>query len=330
MDRKGKGTSVTMKTKRHLFTVVCLTAILVTSAATSAAAAGKGWQQEGDTWVYLDTDGSKITSSWAKGSDGQWYYLDDEGHMATETFIETGENTYYVDETGVRVKNRWVSRPNDSLCEQDVNTLWYYFGDDCKAVKNGTGGITLHVGGEDRTYFFDSEGHMLSGWQRLPERTGSDTYYNYYLGAEDEGDAHKMWQYLEPDTDVMTEPGNEYESAEMYYFGWKDRMNTGENEIDGNWYLFDDNGVMLRGWEPGVIIEGGHVGINKYYDKVTGIRVSGWLYAYGVDGRAKDPYWFYLSEKDGIPFNEGAKTVTTGWLLKRSTGLPTFLTTRAA
>lgn len=296
-----------MKGKRRLFTTACLAALLAAAAVMPAAAAKRGWEQEGDRWVYLDADGLRITSSWVKGKDSQWYYLDEEGYMAANAFVRTGEDIYYVDENGIRVKNKWISQPNDSLCEQDVKTLWYYFGDDCKAVTDGIKGITLHSDGEDRTYYFDHEGHMLSGWQRIPEREGSSTFYNFYLGTEDEGYAHKMWQYLEPEDSVMTDGSKEYESPEMFYFGWKERMSTGETEIDGSWYWFNDNGSMLRGWEPGIVIEGGHVGINKYYDEVTGKRVSGWLYAYGVENEKSEPYWFYLDEKDGIPYNEGSK-----------------------
>ena len=41
---------------------------------------------------------------------------------------------------------------------------------------------------------------------------------------------------------------------------------TGEVNIDGNNYLFDDNGVMLFGLQK-----------MKYYDPQTGIRQVGWI-----------------------------------------------------
>lgn len=322
-----------MKTKRQLFTAAAA-AVLAAAASLSAAAAQRGWQQEGDKWVYYDTSGEKVTSSWVKGADGERYYVDEEGCMVVNTIVKDGKDIYYTNEDGVRVKNQWASEPNvDGICDQDVDILWYYFGDDGKAITREEKAVKLTVDGQERTYFFDSDGHMLNGWQRIQEASG-DTH-TYYLGNENEGYAHQAWQYLEPDEKNETvNPGDnaitnnpeeeEYDGAEMYYFGWRERATTGESLIDDKWYFFDDNGVMLRGWQPRVMINGAHVGINRYYDQVTGARMSGWLYAYGVDESADDPYWFYLGEKDGIPFNEGAKDSDDRLAFKEIKGLTYF------
>ncbi len=50
---------------------------------------------------------------------------------------------------------------------EDVDTLWYYFGDNGKAYKAETNDLkkkTVPDSTGSRTYFFDSEGHMVSGW----------------------------------------------------------------------------------------------------------------------------------------------------------------------
>ena len=42
------------------------------------------------------------------------------------------DNTYYVNEYGVRAKNQWISVENEDSEDvngEEVETLWYYFGD---------------------------------------------------------------------------------------------------------------------------------------------------------------------------------------------------------
>ena len=75
----------------------------------------RGWQQEGERWVYINRDGARETGTWIKGADGAHYYLDEDGYMAVSKVIKDGDYTYYVDENGVRVKNQWASEPNDDI-----------------------------------------------------------------------------------------------------------------------------------------------------------------------------------------------------------------------
>ena len=51
------------------------------------------------------------------------------------------DNTYYVNEYGVRAKNQWISVENEDDADvngEEVDTLWYYFGDNGKAYKADT------------------------------------------------------------------------------------------------------------------------------------------------------------------------------------------------
>ena len=75
-----------------------------------------------------------------------------------------------MNEYGVRAKNQWISVENED--DVDVNdetpdTLWYYFGDNGKAYKADDNNFKKKDCPDatgTRTYFFDSEGHMVSGW----------------------------------------------------------------------------------------------------------------------------------------------------------------------
>ena len=51
---------------------------------------------------------------------------------------QSDDNTYYVNEYGVRAKNQWISVENEDSEDvngNEVDTLWYYFGDNGKAYK---------------------------------------------------------------------------------------------------------------------------------------------------------------------------------------------------
>ena len=176
-----------------------------------------GWKQEEDgRWYYLERSGERLTDDWIRTENGYYFYLDSDGYMVTDTIIEDGDDLYYVDVNGCRVTNQWVSRPNeDDECEQDVHTLWYYFGRHGRAER--TEGKTVYIpnsSGERQKYFFDDDGHMLTGWQSITNSSGDvDTYY---LGDENQGYAHLMWQYIQPDYEFMEETDEDYDGDEMF------------------------------------------------------------------------------------------------------------------
>ena len=299
-----------MKKNQKLLKAASVMTVLALAAAFPAAAEEgspkRGWQMEDGRWVFLDGNGDRVTSTWKKGQDGTRYYLDEDGYMAVNAIIKDGDEIYYTDENGARVKNRWVSEPNeDSLCDQDVDVVWYYFGKDGKAQTQEGKGVKLKEGSAERVYFFDSDGHMLSGWQEITNKNGDKNIY--YLGDENQGHVHKQWQYLEPDEDMLA-GDHDYDSYEMFYFGWDGKMSrSDESEVDGKHFLFDENGVMHKGWSPGITPHDGDFGVNRYYDEETGERAEGWIYAYDPDDENSDPHWFYCDKNKGFLYNEGGK-----------------------
>ncbi len=291
----------------------------------------RGWQQEEDgRWFYLDSSGERKTDTWIRGADRNRYYLDEEGYMATDRIIENGNKLYYVDKNGVRVTNRWASQSNaEEICDQEVDTVWYYIGADGSAKRKENHAYHIRdKSGELQKYFFDSDGHMLTGWQKIENHDGN--YDIYYLGDENEGYVHTQWQYLIPPDDedeILTDPTKVYDGYEMFYFGWDGKMKrSDECEIEnGQRFGFDENGVMITGWAPAVHPDnpngdeeedGKNFGVNRYYDKVTGIMAKGWLFASDPDSdESSDPHWFYCDKKDGYLYNEGGRDSDSvlGW-----------------
>ena len=81
------------------------------------------WVQEGNTWYYQRTDGSRITNSWKK-INGTWYYFAGSGAMLTGWNV-VGGSWYFFNGSGA-MQTGWGQ----------VDGSWYYFGGD-GAMKTG-------------------------------------------------------------------------------------------------------------------------------------------------------------------------------------------------
>ena len=282
-----------------------LTAVLSAAALFTIGASmmcwAKGWTTEDGEWVYLDSDGERVTEEWKKSGE-HYYYLDEDGFMATSRLIEDDDNFYYVNEYGSRVTNQWVSVENedgDEVNGTEVDTLWYYFDSNGKAYKASDSEYkTKTIDGQ--TYIFDQDGHMVSGWVEI----GDDTYY---LGTENEGWAKTGWQYLEPDEDLT---GDEYDDFEWFYFKSTGKMRYSCTAyIDGKYYRFNEDGVMEDEWYS-VSTSTESAGISAYAS-ANGTVTNGWVYTTEPGDDSSDLDWYYLvngTDEDGntvkgVPFN---------------------------
>jgi len=297
-----------MRKQTKLVAVLSAASLLAIGASMTSFA--KGWTEENGEWVYLDSDGERVTQEWKK-SGSNYYWLDENGVMATSQIVDDDDNTYYVNEYGVRAKNQWISVENEDDADvngEEVDTLWYYFGDNGKAYKADTDNLkkkTCPDATGSRTYFFDSEGHMVSGWVDYENDT-------YYCGTENEGWAYTGWQYLEPDDDLNS---SDYDDQEWFNFkssGKARRNATWYNK--GRYYTFDGNGVMTSDWYDLAVasntngVATGTNGGENAYTSENGSKGTGWVYT--ENAAETDSYWYYLvsfTDANGIvrniPFN---------------------------
>lgn len=303
-----------MRKQTKLVAVLSAASLLAIGASMTSFA--KGWTEENGEWVYLDSDGERVTQEWKK-SGSNYYWLDENGVMATNQIVDTdGDDVYYVNEYGVRAKNQWISVENEDDADvngEEVDTLWYYFGDNGKAYKADTDNLkkkTCPDATGSRTYFFDSEGHMVSGWVDYENDT-------YYCGTENEGWAYTGWQYLEPDDDLNS---SDYDDQEWFNFKSSGKARKAAAGLTTTWYskgryyTFDDNGVMTSDWyglevasNANGVATGNNGGENAYTSE-DGSKGTGWVYT--ENAAETDSYWYYLvSFKDAngivrnIPFN---------------------------
>ena len=303
-----------MRKQTKLVAVLSAASLLAIGASMTSFA--KGWTEENGEWIYLDSDGERVTQEWKK-SGSNYYWLDENGVMATSQIVDTdGDDVYYVNEYGVRAKNQWISVENEDDADvngEEVDTLWYYFGDNGKAYKADTDNLkkkTCPDATGSRTYFFDSEGHMVSGWVDYENDT-------YYCGTENEGWAYTGWQYLEPDDDLNS---SDYDDQEWFNFKSSGKARKAAAGLTTTWYskgryyTFDDNGVMTSDWyglevasNANGVATGNNGGENAYTSE-DGSKGTGWVYT--ENAAETDSYWYYLvSFKDAngivrnIPFN---------------------------
>ena len=216
--------------------------VMITAAAiffnTTMISRANGWLETEKGWYY-EEDGETITSAWKKGDAG-YYYLGESGKLSTASWIYDGDENYYVDSEGLRVKNIWIN--TESWDDpSDHNQYWYYFD------RNGemmTG--KQQIG--DKKYFFSDTGRMLTGWviysdgeaETLTDEINSDdTYYCLEDGSRASG-----WLKLAPPADEE-HTGYEY----WYYFQSSGKLRRNSTaSIGENEFCFDNEGRMMSGW----------------------------------------------------------------------------------
>ena len=222
-----------------------------------------GWDEDEAGWRYFTSNG-KMYQEGMKEINGANYYFED-GILKTG-WIEIGEYTYYFKESGARANGwNWLADPD----EDNWSEYWYYFGTNGKMVAGDDKVIN------DKTYIFDKDGRMLTGWVNPEDFTSTG---NWDLSNEDTADilffddngaAAEGWHYMSaPDgsdeywfyfkagrayspeykTTVVGEYGMAKINNETYCFDEEGHLATGLIEADGTYFFFDeDDGTLLTG-----------------------------------------------------------------------------------
>ena len=252
----------------------------------SSGALSSGWVRKGGEWYY-GASGGKMVRGWVKGS--AWYYTDPESGRMLTGAVEIDGKSYWLDPAngGACARSAWVETPGGFLSYAANDGVL------CMAVKDGvlykdatftevlSGWVDC---GDDRLYA-DSQGHVLTGWQRIDE--------NWYL-FDSNGIMHRGW----------------YWNGSAYYYLDKSNgiMRTGWVSDLGSWYWLDpDNGgAMATGWKK--------VGQSWYYlnpnnggRMVTGsLMIDGYIRTFNSDGSCI--YWGYQNPSNY--YQVSSKSVT--------------------
>lgn len=225
-----------------------------------------GWDLQGDTWYYYDTDGS-MHHGWLKYKNN-WYYLDDTGAMRIGWF---------------KINDKWYSFDSSGA----MRTGWYTNGDKRYYLTASgamqTGWMTL----DGKTYYFNASGSMRSAsWLKYNNKwyyfnvNGTMRSQNWFLYKDN-------WYYFNVNGTVRT--GWLLYKDNWYYLASPDgEMTTGWQKVKGLWYYMDEDGIMQTGW---IELKG-----KKYYLTDSGamatksIELDGMTYTFTKSGALDNTY----------------------------------------
>ncbi|QUC67250.1 hypothetical protein [Aristaeella hokkaidonensis] len=194
-----------------------------------------GWVYSGGKWYYLRESWETEFDQYGSMATGweyiypYWYFFDNNGAMCTGWQL-INDKWYYFSNSGFMVTG-WVN----------LGSSWYYMdqsGEMC------TGWICV----DNNWYYLNSDGSMVTGWKKINNRW-------YYMNADGTMltgwlSSGNHWYYFNSSGAMVTgwyeeKKGN---TSAWYWFDDNGAMVTGWKEINGQWEMFDTNGVWLYTW----------------------------------------------------------------------------------
>ncbi len=145
-----------------------------------------GWFRNNNIWYFKYPNGQLITGSWLKWKE-LWYHFDTNGAMQTGWQLINGRYYYFKPSNG-DMKVGWLY----------LDGNWYYM-NPARNTDEGTRytGTTADIGG--KTYYFDVNGVMKTGWITMTDTSNQPQYYYFYPQTESNGN---NYGYLARSTSV--------------------------------------------------------------------------------------------------------------------------------
>ncbi len=125
------------------------------------------WYKEGGYWYFKTASGNRVANDWLIWNNA-YYRFDADGKMVTGFYDKDDYATYYLSNSGA-MKTGWAQ----------VKGAWYYLNPQPGEYyglmyKNAL----VQVG--QKSYFFDIEGRMRTGWVIMKDSNGTEQYYFFY------------------------------------------------------------------------------------------------------------------------------------------------------
>lgn len=270
--------------KKLVSSLLIITAVI----AVFPVGASAEWKNDSTGWWYAE--GSGYSNGW-KQIDGFWYYFDTNGYMKTG-WLQDSDKWYYLVSSGV-MKTGWVQEGSN----------WYY-------MDNNGAMVTGKISVNDKVYEFSSNGKWI------------DTTTAKATNASKEATVTNTNVSLKSSSEKLKATANYawFNENENTYFKVKDEDYTSRVwNIDGDTYIFDKNGVMIKGEytaEDGVKYLFGQDGkyikcLNKENTKLyTGFGITTKSGTNNTKVKLLDEYMMNISDvyssdpqKDGVRIN---------------------------
>ena len=234
-----------MRKQTKIAAVVSAAALLALGASMTSFAASKGtWMMVDGEWYCYDKNGDAYTNTFCS-SNGKEYYVGDDGQLVRSEWVEYDSSYYFVNSSGAKITNDWrLTTPYD---DETADEEWYYFKSNGKRAENEK--ITY----KGKSYYFDTDGIMLTGWVTTGEGKESVNEANDYVKNHtfycDETGARVEGAWVKD-----TKPGTDDDDADADEYWYYLKKATGkpatgkQSNISGQIYLFNEVGQMQYGW----------------------------------------------------------------------------------
>ena len=125
------------------------------------------WYKSGGSWYFRTVTGQNMANTWLLWQD-HYYRFDASGRMLTGFYTDTNGATYYLRDSGA-MKVSWAV----------INGAWYYFNPAEGPYYGMMFKNQIAIVGS-KTYYFDHDGRMRTGWVIMKDSSGQDQYYYFY------------------------------------------------------------------------------------------------------------------------------------------------------
>ena len=280
-----------MRKQTKIAAVVSAAALLALGASMTSFAASKGtWMMVDGEWYCYDKNGDAYTNVFCS-SNGKEYYVGDDGQLVRSEWVEYDGNYYFVNSSGAKITNDWrLTTPYD---DESADEEWYYFKSNGKSAENAK--ITY----KGKSYYFDTDGKMLTGWVNTGDGTSAVNEANGYEAGHtfycDETGARVEGAWVK---DVAPGVDDDDADADEYWYYLKKATGkpaTGkQSNINGQIYLFNGEGQMQHGWVAATSSDEKFVQLDKE-DEEQKMSAAGEADVYYCgdedDGHAKKNKW---------------------------------------
>lgn len=125
------------------------------------------WYKSGGSWYFRTVTGQNMANTWLLWQD-HYYRFDASGRMLTGFYTDTNGATYYLRDSGA-MKVSWAV----------INGAWYYFNPAEGPYYGMMFKNQIAIVGP-KTYYFDHDGRMRTGWVIMKDSSNQNQYYYFY------------------------------------------------------------------------------------------------------------------------------------------------------
>ncbi|MBR5268673.1 MAG: hypothetical protein IKU20_10855 [Lachnospiraceae bacterium] len=253
-----------MRNWKRIAATILAASMMVSSTMVSMAAEPitKGdWLYDEATgdWYFYDEEGILVQKSLVDNTG--LFYVNEDGVMVTDEWVQDEKHWYYATSSGQLATDKWVCTWDYDDEEHKEEKYWYFFKKSGKMMRND------FKTDKHGSYYLGNDGKMISDKllevtiedEENPENNETHLIYAYPDGHL----AKSEWIILDSEEKTLTY--NEVE-GDWYFFddnGYA--LQDGAEEVGDGYFLFDEDGVMLRAtWDEA----------HEYYYEMSGFRMT--------------------------------------------------------